>query len=78
MSHIQIKSTAIIHSEIQAANPTMQYFDPVTKFDVAYWAVSGLDSHTGKGTWVSYNGVPNHAKPFTHYALDMGLRCLHF
>jgi len=63
----------MMYSEMQAANASMHYFDPVTMSDIAYWSVAGLDDHTEKGTWLSYNGVKS-VEAITQYALDEGLR----
>jgi len=63
----------MMYSEMQAANASMQYFDPVTQSDIAFWTVAGLDSHTEKGTWLTYNGVQS-VEAITQYAIDMGLR----
>merc|ERR1712228_1040085 len=63
----------MMYSEMQAANASMQYYDPVTQSDIAYWSVAGLDDHTEKGTWLSYNGVKS-VETITQYALDLGLR----
>lgn len=63
----------MMYSELQAANATHTYFDPITKSDIAYWAVDGLDAHTEKGTWLTYNGVES-VKAITQYAMDLGLR----
>jgi len=63
----------MMYSEMQAANASMQYFDPVTQSDIAYWTTAGLDSHTEKGTWLTYNGVKS-VQAITQYAIDKGLR----
>jgi chitinase len=62
----------MMYSEMQAAKPQDQYYDPVTKSDIAYWSSAGADSHTEKGIWLSYNSVES-VKTITQYALDQGL-----
>jgi len=62
----------MMYSETQAAKPSDKYFDPVTKSDIAYFSSAGSDSHTEKGTWLSYNDVQS-VEAITQYAMDKGL-----
>lgn len=63
----------MMYSEMQLAQATMQYYDNVTKSNIAYWADAGADDHTEKGTWLTYNGVES-VEAITQYAIDMGLK----
>lgn len=62
----------MMYSELQAAKAQDTYYDTVTKSDIAYFSSAGADSHTEKGTWLSYNGVDS-VKAITQYAVDLGL-----
>jgi len=61
-----------MYSEMEAAKPTDKYFDPVTHSDIAYFSSAGADSHTEKGTWLSYNDVQS-VTDITNYAKKMNL-----
>jgi len=62
----------MMFSETEAAKPDNKYFDPVTQSDIAWFSSAGADSHTEKGTWVSYNGIKS-VEAITQYAIDKGL-----
>jgi len=62
----------MMYSELEAAQPQDKYYDPVTKSDIAYFSSAGADSHTEKGTWLSYNDVQS-VEAITQYALDQNL-----
>jgi len=62
----------MMYSEMQAAKPTDKYFDPVTHSDIAYFSSAGADSHTEKGTWLSYNDVQS-VTDIVNYAKKMNL-----
>jgi len=62
----------MMYSETEAAKPTDKYFDPVTHSDIAYFSSAGSDSHTEKGTWLSYNDVQS-VTDIVNYAKKMNL-----